>query len=125
MTVALQPVTDALVSRLSDIASVPVHVGARGDDVPALVVHQVDGGGGFLRDLNASHSTGSFAWQVTCVAATSDHAQSMRDAVVALVTESPPDGVKLAVCVSQGTLRPDRDVTPAVWVATPLFHLTV
>ena len=127
MTVKLAPVTDALVARLeAAFPNISTVVGDRPQDLyPAHVVHQVDGGSGFFRDLDSTHGDGTFAWQVTCVALNAAHAAGMRDDVVAALTTEPPDGVKLVRCASPGGVRPDRDVTPPVWVATPLFHLTI
>lgn len=126
MTVDLRPVTEATRYRLAAAVGIAsAHVTDRGDAVPAFVVHQVPGASEFWRGLDDEHADGIFAYQVTCVGSTWDQAQWLRTQAIDALTVQPPSGVARVKCETVGRTDIDRDVDPAVFVCTPLFHMTI
>lgn len=130
MTVSLRPVTDAVEAHLDASLNATVTSGDRTDDLgnlidpPVVVVYPIDGGS-WLLTLDNSWDDLEAPYQLTCVGAGREQAEWLADESRAVMLGSLPAGVKRVRPDTTAGVMPDYDVSPHVWVATPVYYLTI
>lgn len=117
--------TDAVIAALETAGLTVGDAEAQGLSAPYVVVYSIPGGR-IYGTLENPHEDGNIVYQVTCVGMTREQTDWLVDEVMVLLDGLTVTGRSIKFVDVDGFpgVRPDNDVSPPVFYATPRFTVS-